>query len=405
THGAALGEDEVAAARKELGWKYPPFEIPEDIYAGWDARARGKEMESDWNQRLSSYKEKHPELGAEFERRIDKRLPDDWSDVCETFLTDAAEKTDRMATRKASQVCLDAYGPHLPEFIGGSADLTGSNNTFWSGSKDITKDPDGNYIFFGVREFGMSAICNGIGLHGGFIPYSGTFLIFSDYARNAVRMSALMGIRTIFVYTHDSIGLGEDGPTHQPVEHLTSLRAMPNMVVWRPCDLVETAVAWRQAIERRDGPTSLVLTRQGLAPQERTEEQRNLIARGGYILYVSEKEPRALIIATGSEVDLAVRAAKTLNEQSIGVYVVSMPSAEVFEQQDKSYRDAVLPPDIRARVAVEAGATLGWSRYVGLDGKVIGLDRFGASAPARDVFEYFGFRASNVVDAVKSLVK
>ncbi len=405
THGAALGEDEVAAARKELGWKYPPFEIPGDIYAGWDARARGKEMESDWNQRLSSYKEKHPELGAEFERRIDKRLPDDWSDVCETFLTDAAEKTDRMATRKASQVCLDAYGPHLPEFIGGSADLTGSNNTFWSGSKDITKDPDGNYIFFGVREFGMSAICNGIGLHGGFIPYSGTFLIFSDYARNAVRMSALMGIRTIFVYTHDSIGLGEDGPTHQPVEHLTSLRAMPNMVVWRPCDLVETAVAWRQAIERRDGPTSLVLTRQGLAPQERTEEQRNLIARGGYILYVSEKEPRALIIATGSEVDLAVRAAKTLNEQSIGVYVVSMPSAEVFEQQDKSYRDAVLPPDIRARVAVEAGATLGWSRYVGLDGKVIGLDRFGASAPARDVFEYFGFRASNVVDAVKSLVK
>jgi len=405
THGAPLGEDEIAAARKELGWKYPPFEIPEDIYKGWNAAERGGAAETAWSESFDSYKKEHGELAAEFGRRMAGDLPANWSETADGFLADTNEKAESPATRKASQIALEAYGPDLPELIGGSADLTGSNNTFWSGSTDVMDDPAGNYIYFGVREFGMSAIANGFALHGGFIPYVGTFLVFSDYARNAVRMSALMGIRNIYVYTHDSIGLGEDGPTHQPVEHVASLRAMPNLVLWRPADVVETAVAWRSAIERKDGPTALVLSRQGLPHQERTPEQLALVSRGGYILYEPEHERQAIIMASGSEVDLAMRAARTLESENIPVRVVSMPSVETFLQQDKSYRESVLPPKVTARVAVEAGASLGWSRFTGLDGKIIGLDRFGASAPARDAFEYFGFRAANVVDAVKSLVK
>ncbi|HSH40950.1 MAG TPA: transketolase [Arenicellales bacterium] len=398
THGAALGEDEVARVRETIGWPYRPFEIPEEIYAGWDARERGAEAESQWQALIERYRSGHPGLAAELERRLAGNLPEGWADAVRAHIDAAAEAGKDDATRKFSQASLNACGPLLPELIGGSADLTGSNNTNWSGSVPVTAaEPGGNYVYFGVREFAMTAIMNGMALHGGFIPYSGTFLVFSDYARNAVRMAALMKLRNIFVYTHDSIGLGEDGPTHQPVEHASSLRLIPNMSVWRPCDGVETAVAWRAAIERRDGPTSLLLSRQKLVHQPRTPEQVAGIARGGYVLLDSDGTPEVIVIATGSEVNLAVQAAGRWPGR---VRVVSMPSCDVFDAQDAQYREQVLPAGVTRRVAIEAGVTPLWYKYVGADGRIIGLDRFGESAPAADLFEYLGFtveEASRVI--------
>ncbi len=404
-HGAPLGEDEVAATRENLGWKYPPFEIPDEIYAGWDAREKGAKAEAAWNEKFAAYKAAHPDLAAELERRMKGEFPADWAEKARGVIAEMAARNDKMATRKASQAAINAYAPLLPEMLGGSADLTGSNNTDWKGSVSITNTvADGNYIHYGVREFGMAAMMNGMALHGGFIPYGGTFLVFSDYARNALRMSALMKLRTIYVFTHDSIGLGEDGPTHQPVEHVASLRLMPNMSLWRPCDLVETAVAWKAALERSDGPTSLVLTRQNLEPQSRTEAQVADIARGGYVLRDCEGTPELILIATGSEVALAVGAAEVLAGEGRKVRVVSMPSTDVFDAQDAAYRDQVLPPAVTARVAVEAGVTDFWRKYVGLDGRVVGIDRFGESAPASDLFKHFGFTVDNVVKVAKEII-
>ena len=405
THGAPLGEDEVVAARETLGWSHPAFEIPSAVAAAWDASERGASDEAAWAKLLGAYANAHPELAKEFGRRINGELPDDWASFADAAVAKIDAAGENMATRKASLVALDAFAPELPELAGGSADLTGSNLTKHAGSKVITgDDAGGNYIYFGVREFGMTAICNGMALHGGIIPYSGTFLVFSDYARNALRMAALMEIQQILVYTHDSIGLGEDGPTHQPIEHVASLRLMPNMRVWRPCDTVETAVAWRDAIERRNGPTSLVLTRQGVPHQPRDATQIGNIPRGGYVLRDSSGDPDAILIATGSEVGLAVAAAERLAGEGIDARVVSMPCTSLFESQDAEYRDAVLPPAVTARVVVEAGATAGWWRYAGSSGKVIGIDRFGKSAPAGELFEYFGFSVDNVVDTTKSIV-
>jgi transketolase len=405
-HGAPLGEDEVAATREHLGWKYEPFVIPAEIYAGWDARSEGAEAQAQWDHKLETYRKAQPDLARELERRIHGTLPADWEQKSVEFIRAAATKGETMATRKASQAALNAYAPLLPELIGGSADLTGSNNTNWSGSRPITKaEPDGNYIYFGVREFGMSAIMNGLALHGGFIPYGGTFLVFSDYARNAVRMSALLPIRSIFVYTHDSVGLGEDGPTHQPVEHLGSLRFIPNIMVWRPSDVVESAVAWKAAIERSDGPSALVFTRQGLPHQTRDEQAIANIARGGYVLRDAEGgDAQAIIIATGSEVALAMDAQELLAGKGIRVRVVSMPCAEVFDAQDDTYRESVLPASISTRAAVEAGVSGYWRKYVGPAGTVIGIDRFGESAPGNTVFEYLGFTAANVAQAVESVL-
>ncbi|MBS1269241.1 MAG: Transketolase 2 [Gammaproteobacteria bacterium] len=394
THGAALGEDEVDRVREAIGWEYPPFEIPEDIYAAWDARDRGAAAESDWQDRLDRYRLKYPVEARELERRLAAELPDDWARTVRDYIesVDQAAKSD--ATRKSSQVCLNAYAPHLPEMIGGSADLTGSNNTTWSGSVPVTAGKaDGSYVYFGVREFAMSAIMNGMSLHGGFIPYCGTFLVFSDYARNSLRMAALMGVRNIFVYTHDSIGLGEDGPTHQPVEHAGSLRLIPNLSVWRPCDGVEAAVAWQAAIERRSGPTALLLSRQSVAHRARTPGQIENIARGGYVLVDSDGPPESILIATGSEVDLAVRAARRYPGR---VRVVSMPSCDVFDAQDRQYREQVLPSGVGKRIAIEAGVSGLWYKYVGREGRIVGLDRFGESAPAADVFEYLGFTVDRV---------
>lgn len=406
THGAALGDDEVAAARAELGWNAPPFEVPADIAAGWDGRLRGAADEQAWQQLYDKYSEQYPELADELTRRLDGSLPDNWSDVADKAIAEINAAGESMATRQASLVALNAFSPLLPEMVGGSADLTGSNLTKHSGSSVITgDDASGNYIYFGVREFGMSAICNGIALHGGFMPYSGTFLTFSDYARNALRMAALMKIQNIFVYTHDSIGLGEDGPTHQAVEHTASLRLMPNMRVWRPCDAVETAVAWRDAIERRDGPTSLILTRQGVPHQQRNSEQIAAIVRGGYILRDVDTTPDLILIATGSEVALVVAAAATLAGEGIRARVVSMPCTELFDLQDAAYRERVLPFDVTARVVVEAGVTATWWRYAGLDGRIIGLDQFGASAPADILFEHFGFSADNVVKVARDMLQ
>ena len=402
THGAPLGDDEIAAARTELGWSAAPFEVPADIASAWDARARGMADEEAWNRTFAAYAAKFPTLAAEFARRTAGKLPEGWSAHAEQAIRAIHDAAESMATRKASLVALNAFAPVLPELAGGSADLTGSNLTKHSGSTVITgDDASGNYLYFGVREFGMTAVCNGMALHGGIVPYCGTFLTFSDYARNALRMAALMKVQNILVYTHDSIGLGEDGPTHQPVEHVASLRIMPNMHVWRPCDTVETAVAWRHASERRDGPTSLVLTRQGVPFQARTDEQLADIARGGYVLHDADGEPDAIIIATGSEVGIAIQAAQQLGKDGIGVRVVSMPCTNVFDTQDESYRASVLPPGVTARVAVEAGVTEGWWRFVGEKGRVIGLDRFGESAPADELFEHFGFTAGNVVATVK----
>ncbi len=403
-HGAPLGADEIKATRENLGWTHPPFEVPDDIYAGWDARGKGAEAEKSWNEKFAAYKAAFPDLAAEFERRMSRELPADWAEKSAEFIKQVNEKAETIASRKASQNALNGYGPVLPEFLGGSADLAGSNLTLWSGAKGVSNTvSDGNYIYYGVREFGMSAIMNGIGLHGGFIPYGATFLMFSEYARNALRMAALMKVPTIFVYTHDSIGLGEDGPTHQPVEQTATLRMVPNMSVWRPCDAVESAVCWKQAIERTDGPSCLIFSRQGLPHQERTADQIEAIGRGGYVLRDCDGKPDAVIIATGSEVSLATGAAEQLAGEGKKVRVVSMPSTDVFDAQDAAYRESVLPKGV-VRVAVEAGVTDYWRKYVGLEGAVVGIDRFGESAPAGELFKEFGFTVDNVVKAVKSVL-
>ena len=404
-HGAPLGDEEIALTREAMGWMHAPFEVPEDVRAAWDATAQGGAREKDWQQRFEAYRADHPQLAAEFERRMAGDLPVDWPEKAEVFVASVNADASTVATRKASQLALEGFGPILSELIGGSADLAGSNLTLWSGSKSISKeDAAGNYLYFGVREFGMAALCNGIALHGGLIPYSATFLVFADYARNALRMAALMKIRQVFVFTHDSIGLGEDGPTHQPVEHVASLRLIPNMSVWRPCDAVETAVAWRSALERDSGPTSLALSRQNLPHQARDAGQIVNIARGGYVLADCEGTPEAIIIATGSEVALAMDAAGALSEKGRHVRVVSMPSTDVFDTQDGAYCEAVLPAAVSARVAVEAGVTSCWLKYVGLDGAVVGIDSFGESAPAEVAFEHFGFTVDNIVASVESVL-
>jgi len=405
THGAPLGDEEIAAARKELGWESAPFDIPADIAAAWDATERGAAAESSWNEAFGAYNAEYPELAAEFARRMAGKRPHGWCKHADKAIAEIDAEGAKLATRQASLRALNAFAPFLPEMAGGSADLTGSNLTKHATSTPVSgDDARGNYVWFGVREFGMTAICNGLRLHGGFIPYSGTFLTFSDYSRNALRMAALMKLQNILVYTHDSIGLGEDGPTHQPVEHTASLRLMPNMSVWRPCDAVETAVAWKHAIENETGPTSLVLTRQGLSHQERTTDQIADIARGGYILKDCDGAPDTLLIATGSEVELAMGAADALAADGIKACVVSMPCTDVFDAQDADYRESVLPAAVTARVAIEAGVTDGWWRYVGTHGRVIGLDRFGESAPANELFEHFGFTTDNVVAVVKDLL-
>jgi len=404
-HGAPLGADEVAATRIALDWSYGPFEIPEDIYAGWDAREKGAAREQAWEARFAAYAADHPELAGELRRRLAGELPADFSGQATAYIAACQEEGASIASRKASQNCLNAYGPHLPELLGGSADLAGSNLTLWSGARGIgADDPGGNYIYYGVREFGMAAIMNGIALHGGFINYGATFLIFMEYMRNAVRMAALMQQQSIFVFTHDSIGLGEDGPTHQPVEQLTALRVTPNLQTWRPCDAVESAVAWKAAIERRGGPSALVFSRQGLPHQPRDTDQLEAIGRGAYILRDCDGRPDIILIATGSEVSLAMAAAARLADAGRQVRVVSMPCAELFEQQDAAYREAVLPSDVLARVAVEAAHADYWYKYVGLDGRVVGMTTFGASAPAGDLMEYFGFTEDNVVAVAEELL-
>jgi transketolase len=403
THGAALGPAEAAAARKNLGWEEPPFVVPADVKAAWDARERGARLEADWQARFAAYGREHPELAAEFVRRMRGELPATWSAHAAKAIDAIAAAGKAMATRKASQNALEAFAPVVPELIGGSADLTGSNNTLHKFSKPITpSDASGNYLHYGVREFGMAAMMNGFAAHGGLVPYGGTFLVFSDYARNALRVAALSGLQSIFVLTHDSIGLGEDGPTHQPIEHLASLRVMPNLDVWRPCDAVETAVAWRAAIERRTGPTCLVLTRQDVPHVARTPEQIAASARGGYIVFSSAAAPAITFISTGSEVQLVLGAARELDQAGCPTRVVSMPCTEVFDRQPAEYRNHVLPQG-GARLVVEAGATDGWWRYVGGRGAVLGLDRFGHSAPAKALFEHFGFTVAAVVAAARQL--
>jgi len=403
-HGAPLGAEEVAAAREQLGWPYPPFEIPQEIAAAWDARERGAQAQAEWAQRFESFRHDFAGLAEEFERRMAGDLPKSWSESSAAIISELQAKGGDVATRKSSQIALNAFGPLLPELIGGSADLAGSNNTIWSGSVNVLDgSEDGNYIYYGVREFGMTAIGNGLALHGGFIPYDATFLVFSDYARNAVRMSALMGIRSVHVYTHDSIGLGEDGPTHQPVEHVASLRMIPNLDVWRPCDTVESAIAWRSALESRTRPSALVFTRQNLPQQPRNAQQLENVVRGGYVLKETEGQPDALIMASGSEVGLAVAAAAELAAEGLAVRVVSMPNPGRFLEQEQAYRDAVLPPAVKARVAVEAGVSGYWAGFVGDGGRVLGIDRFGASAPAKALFEHYGLTTANVSQAVRAL--
>ncbi len=405
-HGAPLGGDEIAATRENLGWKHEPFVIPADVYKGWDAKDKGAKAQTHWEEKFAAYKKAFPELAAEFERRVIKgELPSNWKQVADDFIKAVNDKAETIASRKASQNSIQGYSKALPEFLGGSADLTPSNLTSWKEAKAITNTvADGNYLSYGVREFGMSAIMNGVTLHGGFIPFGGTFLMFSEYARNALRMAALMKVRSIFVYTHDSIGLGEDGPTHQPVEQTATLRLIPNMSVWRPCDAVESAVAWRCAIEKKTGPSCLIFSRQNLAHMPRSAEQIANITRGAYVLQEGAANPDAIIIATGSEVELAMKAAAELAGKGKNVRVVSMPSVETFDAQDAAYKEAVLPAACTRRVAVEAGVTAGWYKYVGLNGKVIGLDRFGESAPAGQLFKEFGFTVENVVKAVESVL-
>ena len=399
-HGAPLGADEIVLVREQLGWSHAPFDIPSDLYEGWNARVNGASAQSEWNKQLDAYRAEFPDLAVEFERRTSGRLPLDFSDKADVYIAECQAKMEKIASRKASQNCLNAFGPLLPELLGGSADLAGSNLTIWSGSRDISADnADGNYIYYGVREFGMSAMMNGIALHGGFINYGATFLMFMEYARNAVRMAAIMKQQSIFVYTHDSIGLGEDGPTHQPVEQLSALRSTPNLNTWRPCDTVESAVCWKSAIENQGGPSALVFSRQGLAPMSRTVGQVAAIAQGGYVLQDCI-DPQAIIIATGSEVELAVNAANALADKGIHTRVVSMPCAEIFSAQDAAYRESVLPSEIRARVAVEALHADYWHKFVGLDGRVVGMRTFGESAPGGELMKEFGFTVENVVSNV-----
>ena len=404
-HGAPLGNDEIALTRAALGWNHGPFEIPAEIYAEWDAKEAGAAAEAAWNEKFAAYAAAHPELAAEFKRRMAGELPGDFAEKASAYIQEVAAKGETIASRKASQNVLNAFGPLLPEFLGGSADLAGSNLTLWKGCKGVSaEDASGNYIFYGVREFGMSAIMNGVALHGGFVPYGATFLIFMEYARNAVRMSALMKQRVLYVFTHDSIGLGEDGPTHQPIEQLASLRGTPNLDTWRPADAVESAVAWKYAIERADGPSALVFSRQNLPHQSRDAQQLANVARGGYVLKDSAGEPELILIATGSEVGLAMQAAAKLEEQGRQVRVVSMPSTSVFDQQDASYKQAVLPVQVGARIAIEASHADYWYKYVGLEGRIIGMTSFGESAPAPALFEHFGFTVDNIVATAEELL-
>ena len=403
-HGAALGDEEVALTRQKLGWKYPPFEIPKEIYRAWDAREDGEKAQQAWNEKFAAYKKAYPELAAEFSRRMSGGLPEDWDDKTQALIENLQSNPAKIATRKASQNTLNAIGPLLPELLGGSADLAPSNLTIWSGSKSLKEDIAGNYIHYGVREFGMTAIANGIAHHGGFVPYTATFLMFVEYARNAARMAALMKARQIMVYTHDSIGLGEDGPTHQAVEQLASLRLTPNFSTWRPCDQVEAAVGWKLAVERHNGPTALILSRQNLTQIERTPEQVKNIARGGYILKDSGGKPDVILIATGSEVEITVKAAEKLTAEGHAVRVVSLPSTDIFDAQDEAYRESVLPSNVAARVAVEAGIADYWYKYVGLKGAIVGMRGYGESAPADKLFPYFGFTVENVVEKALSVI-
>ncbi|MGX1959806.1 transketolase [Serratia proteamaculans] len=404
-HGAALGAAEVAATREALGWKYAAFEIPQDIYAQWDAKEAGQAKESAWNDKFAAYAKAFPELAAEFTRRVNGELPANWKADAQKFVEQLQANPANIASRKASQNALETFGKVLPEFLGGSADLAPSNLTMWSGSKPLNEDLAGNYIHYGVREFGMTAITNGIALHGGFLPYSATFLMFVEYARNAVRMAALMKIRNVFVYTHDSIGLGEDGPTHQPVEQIASLRVTPNMSTWRPCDQVESAIAWQYGIERNDGPTTLIFSRQNLTQQPRNAEQLANVYRGGYVLKDCAGTPEVILIATGSEVGITVEAADKLSAAGTKVRVVSMPSTDAFDKQDAAYRESVLPAAVSARVAVEAGIADYWYKYVGLNGAIVGMTSFGESAPADQLFKEFGFTVDNVVAKAQALLK
>lgn len=404
-HGSPLGDAEIAATREALNWPYAPFEIPQEIYTEWDAKKAGAAAESEWNVKFAHYEKAFPELAREYRRRVNGELPAQWEADANAFIQNLQDNPASIASRKASQNALEAFGKVLPEFMGGSADLAPSNLTMWSGSAPINEDKAGNYIHYGVREFGMSAIMNGIALHGGFIPYGATFLMFVEYARNAVRMAALMKIRSIFVYTHDSIGLGEDGPTHQPVEQIASLRVTPNMSTWRPCDQVESAVAWKYAIERKNGPTSLIFSRQNLAQQPRTAQQLADIEKGAYILKDCAGQPDVILIATGSEVELAVKAYEQLTAEGRKARVVSMPSTDAFDKQDAAYRESVLPSAVTARVAVEAGIADYWFKYTGMQGAIVGMHSFGESAPAGQLFSEFGFTVENVVSQAKALLK
>ncbi|SER39174.1 transketolase [Nitrosomonas sp. Nm51] len=402
-HGAALGEAEIEATRPHIGWHHPPFEIPDEIYSEWDARKKGKQLEKDWNQKLEGYANKYPSEAAEFKRRMVGELPSNWTSHVEAVINEVNGKAETIASRKASQNAIEGLAPVLPELIGGSADLAGSNLTLWSGSKAVSRETGGNYIYYGVREFGMSAIMNGLSLHGGLIPYGATFLMFSEYARNALRMAALMKIRNLFIFTHDSIGLGEDGPTHQPVEQAATLRLIPNMDVWRPCDTVESTVAWARSIERTTGPSTLIFSRQNLPFQKRDAATLKMIDKGGYILSeAGNGQPQVVLIATGSEVNLAVQAQAALAKENIQARVVSMPCTQLYDRQDQAYRESVLPRGV-VRVAIEAGVTDYWRKYVGLEGGVVGIDTFGESAPANVLFEHFGFTVANVVKTVKDV--
>ncbi len=405
SHGAPLGEEEIKLAKAQLGWQYGAFEVPNEIYSAWDAREAGEAREAQWQTTFDAYKAANPELAREFERRMAGDLPDNWETDSMAFIQSVNEKAETIASRKASQNALNGFGPLLPEFLGGSADLAGSNLTIWDGTKVVLDDPAGNYINYGVREFAMTAMTNGISLHGGFKPYSATFLMFSEYGRNALRMASLMKLANIFVFTHDSIGLGEDGPTHQPVEQTATLRLMPGMSLWRPCDAVESAVAWKEAVERKDGPSCLIFSRQGLPHQYRSDSQITDISRGGYILHEPDVTPIAVIIATGSEVGMAMDAAKALSDSGKPVRVVSMPNTFVFDNQEQSYKDSVLPSSIKARMAVEAGMPDLWRKYVGLEGDVMGIDTFGESGPAGDVFKHFGMTASALAERVTALIE
>ncbi|WP_394126571.1 transketolase [Vibrio hepatarius] len=403
-HGAPLGEDEVALVRENLGWDYAPFEIPADIYSEWDSKDAGKDAQAQWQNRFDAYQQAFPELAAEYKRRVEGELPENWQQISQDVIATLQANPATIATRKASQNAIEAFGTHLPEFLGGSADLTPSNLTNWSGSKAISaQDASGNYLSYGVREFAMSAMMNGIALHGGFIPYGGTFLMFMEYARNALRMAALMKQRSIFVYTHDSIGLGEDGPTHQPVEQIASLRLTPNMSTWRPCDQVETAVAWKSAVERKDGPTSLIFSRQNLVQFERDQATLNDVEKGGYILSDCDGQPELILIATGSEVALAMQAKEQLS--NVRCRVVSMPSTDLFEAQTAEYREQVLPASVSKRIAIEAGIADYWFKYTGLNGDIIGMTTFGESAPADQLFEMYGFTVENVVAKAHALLE